>query len=259
MYRRVAVLLSIPFVTGVAALRAQDAKPKTRSFTADFGFVSAAGNTRVTTFNLGDKLVLNSADKRVVFTQLFNAVRSEADGVKNAENYKAQLRLDLGIVDGRVFLFALTGWDRNVPAGIARRFEETVGLAVKAVDLPADVLTVELGLSTFQQHNLDADPMGSFDDNYKAGRAAASYKHTFSKASFFTQEVELIPNFDTGKDFRLNSASAIVAPISSVISLKLGYLIQYDNLPALLPPPNATGERFKKSDRFLTAGISISY
>ncbi|MGE0439324.1 MAG: YdiY family protein [Gemmatimonadales bacterium] len=247
------LLLAIP-----ALAVAQDPPPKTRSFTADFGFVSAAGNTSVTTFNLGDKLVVNTPDKKVIFTQLFGAVRSEADGVKNAENYKAQLRLDLSLVDG-LYLFGLTGWDRNVPAGVSRRFEETIGLAYKVLALPQDELSIEAGLSVFQQRNLQADATGNLDDNYKAGRAAAAYKHTFTKAAFFSQALELIPNFDQSEDFRLNSESAFVAPISSNIGLKLGYVIQFDNLPGLLPPPNPNADRLKKTDRFLTAGITVSY
>ena len=59
--------------------------------------------------------------------------------------------------------------------------------------------------------------------------------------------------------FRLNTESALVAPISARIGLKLGYVIRYDNLPGLRPDPNPNGERFKKTDRFLTAGITLSY
>ena len=258
MIGRLAGLIGLVAVSGPVGLRAQDPPAKTRSFNADFGFVSASGNTSVTTFNLGDKLVLNTPDKRVIFTQMFGAVRSQADGTKNAENYKAQLRLDYHL-SGRLYLFGLTGWDRNPPAGVSRRFEETIGLAYKAVTLPNDELGFEFGLSVFQQRNLQAPVGGSFDDNYKAGRAGANYKHTFTKAAFFGQLLELIPNFDNGDDFRLNSESSLVAPISSNIGLKLGYVVQFDNLPGLVPPPNSTGARLKKTDRFLTAGISVSY
>lgn len=243
----------------VSAATAQDAaRPKTTSFTADFGFVSASGNTSVTTFNVGDKLVLNTPDKKVIFTQTFNAVRSEADGVKNAENFRGQLRLEYGLSQ-TVYLYGLTGWERNVPAGVSRRFEESVGLTWKAVAAPQDELTVEAGVSQFQQRNTSA-PVGlSRDDNYTAGRFGASYKHTFNKATFLTQLVELIPNFEDGDDFRINSESAIVAPISTNLGLKLAYAIRYDNLPNLLPDPNPTGARLEKTDRFLTAGITISY
>jgi putative salt-induced outer membrane protein len=238
-------------VAGTSA--AQEPKTKNTKVSADFGFVSAAGNTSVTTFNLGDKFETKTADKRVIVTQMFGMVRSRADGVTNAENFRAQLRLDYG-VGGRAYLFGLTGWDRNVLGGLTRRFEETVGLALKVVTRPRDELGIEVGLSKFQQDNLDGP-----DDNYTAGRAAGSYKHMFGKASFLTQVLELIPNFDNSTDFRLNSETALVAPISANVGLKLGYVVRFDNEPGLKAPPNPTGERFKKTDRFLTAGVSISY
>jgi putative salt-induced outer membrane protein len=153
-------------------------------------------------------------------------------------------------------LFGLTGWDKNVPGGVNRRFEETIGLSYKAVTLPNDELGLELGFSLFQQQNVTA-VAGSLDDNFKAGRAAGLYKHIFSKASFFTQSFELLPNFDNSDDFRFNSESALIAPISTKIGVKLGYIVRFDNFPGF--KPGSTTERFKKTDRFLTAGITVSY
>lgn len=236
---------------------AQEKKEKTQTLNVDLGFVNASGNTSVTTLNLGDKFVVTSQDKRVIFSQTFNAVRSQTDGTKNAENYRAQLRLDYGL-GGKFYLFGITGWDRNVFAGIARRFEETVGLSYKALALPNDDLTFEFGLSLFQQRNTIAT-LGSFDDNFTAGRLAGMYKRKLTGTSFLTQALEFIPNFTDSEDFRLNSESALVAPISTKVGLKLGYSVRYDNLPGLRPAPAPTGARFKKTDRFLTAGISISY
>lgn len=233
-------------------------KPDLTSVTADLGFVSAAGNTSVTTLNFGDRFQTQRADKRIILAQTFNAVRSEVDGVKNVENFRGQLRLDYGL-GGRMYLFGLTGWDRNVPAGVSRRFEETIGVAVKVVTKPRDELGLEIGLSSFQQRNTLTSAEANRQDNYAAGRAAGVYKHGFTKASFFLQSLELIPNFDNSTDFRLNSETAVVAPISTRIGLKLGYVIRYDNLPGLRPDPNPNGARFKKADRFLTAGITISY
>ncbi len=257
MIRAGAALSALLVVSVVSPLVGQDKKEKTQAVNVDFGFVNASGNTSVTTLNLGNKYVTNTADKRVIFTQLFNAVRSQTDGEKQAENYRAQLRLDYGL-GGKLYLFGLTGWDRNVFAGVSRRFEETIGLSYKAVALPNDDLTFEVGLSQFQQRNTIATA-GKFDDNFTAGRLAGLYKRKLTDASFFTQGLELIPNFSTSDDWRLNSESALVAPISKAIGLKLGYTIRYDNLPGFRPAPATAGSRFKKTDRFLTAGITISY
>jgi putative salt-induced outer membrane protein YdiY len=257
MARAHVALAALFILVARSPLAGQDKKEKTQAINVDFGFVNASGNTSVTTLNLGDKYVTNTADKRVIFTQSFNAVRSQTDGEKQAENYRAQVRLDYGL-GGKLYLFGLTGWDRNVFAGVSRRFEETVGLSYKALALPNDDLAFEIGLSQFQQRNTIATA-GSFDDNFTAGRLAGLYKRKLSGSSTFTQGLELIPNFSTSKDFRLNSETALAAPISTNVGLKLGYSIRYDNLPGFKPAPAAVGSRFKKTDRFLTAGISIAY
>ncbi len=248
--------LATTFAAGVAQAQAQPVK--TTSASADLGFVNTAGNSSVTAFNVGDKFVAQTQDKRLVFTQTFAMVYGRTDGEKSAENYRGHLRLEHHLTDG-LFVFGLTGWDRNVFAGIARRFEETVGLSWKPVALPRDELEFEGGLSLFQQRNTVAEPPGTFDNNYKAGRIGASYKHIFSKSAFASQSVDFLPNFDDATDWRLNSESSLVAPISTAIGLKLAYVVRYDNLPGLKPAPNPTLERFAKTDRFFTAGISISY
>ena len=258
MARAHIALASLFVLVARSPLAGQDKKEKTQAITIDLGFVNASGNTSVTTLNLGDKYVTNTADKRVIFTQSFNAVRSQTDGEKQAENYRAQFRLDYGL-GGKLYLFGLTGWDRNVFAGVSRRFEETLGLSYKALTLPNDDLTFEVGLSQFQQRNTIATAGGSFDDNFTAGRLAGLYKRKLSGASSITQGLELIPNFSTSEDFRLNSETALVAPLSTNIGLKLGYSIRFDNLPGFKPAPATAGSRFKKTDRFLTAGISIAY
>jgi putative salt-induced outer membrane protein len=236
---------------------AQDKPVKTRSFVADFGFVNAAGNTTITTMNLGEKFVANRPDQQVIFTQLLGAVYGSTEGTKTVENYRAQLRLDYKLHD-RLFVFGLTGWDRNTFGGVDRRFEETIGLAYKPIANDHDQLDFEAGVSLFQQRNTVA-VNGTFDDNFKAGRIAGLYKHLFTKTASFNQSVEYIPNFEESDHWRLNTETALVAPISVHIGIKLSYVVRFDNAPGLRPPPNPTSARFEKSDRFLTAGVTISY
>ena len=253
---RVIRLLPIGLVW--AAVAAAQAAPKTRSFSVDLGFVNASGNTSVTAFNLGEKFLAHRSDTSLIFTQTFSAVRASTSGEKTAENYKAQLRLDRKL-SGRVYLFGLVGWDRNVFGGVDRRFEETIGVAYQAVRRPKDELALEVGLSMFQQRNTLAAAGQSRDDNFSAARIAGLYKHTFKEAAFVSQLLELIPNLETGDDFRLNSETAFIAPLSTNVGLKVGYVIRYDNLPGLAPAPNPNNALLKKTDRFLTVGITISY
>ena len=251
--RYVALLLLLSPV----AAGAQDKPVKTKSIVADFGFVNAAGNTSITTLNLSDKFLVQTSDQRLIFTQLFGAVYGSTEGEKTVENYRAQLRLDRHL-NGKIYLFGLVGWDRNTFGGVLRRFEETIGLAFRPLEKPKDQLDLEVGFSLFQQRNTVA-VAGTFDDNFKAGRVAGLYKHLFSKTAVLTQSAEFMPNFEEGDDWRLNTETAVVAPISTNIGLKLSYVIRFDNFPGLKPNPNPTLERFKKTDRFFTAGITVSY
>jgi putative salt-induced outer membrane protein len=201
--------------------------------------------------------MLQTADRKLIFTQALGIVYGRTEGEKSAENYRGQLRFDYGL-DGAMYLFALAGWDRNVFGGITRRFEETAGVAWKPVRLPQNELTVEVGLSLFQQRNT-VDANGGLEDNFIAGRAAALYRQSLTSTAFLTQSVEFIPNFDRSTDWRLNTESAVVAPISTAIGVKLSYVIRYDNLPGLKPDPNPNQERLEKTDRFFSAGLTIAY
>jgi putative salt-induced outer membrane protein len=256
IYRRSAQL-SLALIGLVAqTLPGQAAAPRNTAFTVDFGLASAAGNTSVSTLNFRDKFSQRSKDSVITFTQTFGTVYGKTDHKTSAESYAGQLRGDFAL-SPRCYLFALTGWDRNLFGGIERRLEETAGLGIKAVATPKNELNLELGLSLFQQKNSTAAAGGSLQDNYTAGRLGGHYLHHFTATSTFAQSAEFIPNFDVATAWRLNTETTFLAPISKRIGLKLSYLMHYDNLPPFISDTSTA--RLKKSDRFLTAGITISY
>lgn len=221
------------------SLSAQD-KPTT--FTTDLGFVNAAGNTSVTTFNLGEVLTHTSGAWKL--QQSLGALYGKTEGEKSAEQLQAGVRADYALSE-RVSLYGRAGWDRNQFAGINRRFEEGVGLAVKLVALERDVLSVEAGLGATQQVNTSDE-----SSNFLAGRAAALYKHTLAEKAFVQQALEFIPNFDVSDDYRIFSETSLVAPLSSAIALKVAYVVRLDNLPE---------PGFKKTDRILTTGVQLNW
>src|SRR5262245_55050058 len=127
-------LIVLASLLGPAVSAAQDAPEdtvKTRSLVTDFGLVNAAGNTSTLTFNLSDKFIARTVDKKLIFTQTFVGVYGTSDGEKSVENYRAQLRLDRRVT-GKLYGYLIGGWDRNPFGGIDRRFEETIGLAYRA-------------------------------------------------------------------------------------------------------------------------------
>ncbi|MBL8981495.1 MAG: DUF481 domain-containing protein [Gemmatimonadetes bacterium] len=229
-------------MTAVAtAANAQDA-PKPREFTADLGFVSTTGNTEVTTFNLGEKLILRAG--KWEHKQQFGAVNSAQDGKQTSNLLFTNWRSDYGL-GKRLALFGFVGYDRNTFAGISRRFEEAAGVAAKLVTRDSDTWTFEVGVAMNQQRATDGTTL-----NFASVRSGTFWKHHFSKAAYFSQGVEFLPSLEDSEDYRMNTETAFVAPISTHISMKAGYVIRYDNLPE---------QGRKASDRIFTTGLQFNW
>ena len=222
-------------------LQAQE-EPAVRKLTADFGYVNVSGNTSVTSLSIGDKFTWARA--RWSFEQTFGIVRGEQDGIENTNNLRAGLRVDYSL-GGLFSAFAASAYDRNTFAGIKRRFEEQAGLTWRAVGSPIDTLRFDAGFSVTQQRSTTDE-----ESDFPSGRAAGLYKHAFSDRAYFEQRVEYLPNFKTPNDWRVNAESALVAPISTHIGLKVGYAIRYDNQPE---------PTFSTTDRLFVTSIQVTY
>ena len=207
------------------------------------GFVNTAGNTELTTLNVEEKLAYRPATSPWRGSQFFNIVYGKESGTENANLLKTGARVDYQL-SKRLSAFAGGTFERNRFAGISRRFEEPVGLSFAAVQTDKQQLDLEGGLDFTQQRDLN-----NVNDNFTAARAAAKYQYSFTKNSNLSENLEFLPNLDTGKDYRINSETALVAPLSGRISVKLAYTIRFDNLPE---------PGFKKTDRIFTSGLQVT-
>ncbi|MFN2315832.1 MAG: DUF481 domain-containing protein, partial [Gemmatimonadales bacterium] len=156
--------LTCSLLTAHFSLLTSQNRPTT--FTTDLGFVNAAGNTSVTSFNLGEVLTHTSGAWKL--QQTFAALYGRTDGEKSAEQFRAGLRGDYALSE-RGGLYGLVGWDRNEFAGISRRFEEGLGVALQAIAEERTELAFEAGVSATQQVNT-ADERSSFLSGRGAGR-----------------------------------------------------------------------------------------
>lgn len=229
------------FFLGPAALLAQD-PPKPREFTSDLGFVNTTGNTEITTFNLGEKLILRAG--RWEHKQQFGSVYGSQDGKQTSNLLFANWRSDIAL-NKSLAVFGFVGYDRNTFAGISRRFEQAAGLAAKLLTRDTDTWTFEAGLAMNQQRATTGTTL-----NFASMRSGTMYKHHFSKASYFSQVVEFLPSFEDSEDYRVNTETAFVAPISTHVSMKAGYVVRYDNLPEV-------GRL--SSDRIFTTGLQFNW
>jgi putative salt-induced outer membrane protein len=231
-----------------AALHAQAPKPTT-SFTGDLGYVSATGNTSLTTLSVGDKLAHTDGDWS--FAQLGAYVYGKTDSKESANQLRFEGRADYAL-HPRFGVFADVAFERNPFAGFQRRIDENLGFRWKAIVAPRDSMSVDAGGGLTQESDIDATvpDAGTTSHNYSSARAAANYKHIFSKTAYFQEVAEYVPNLQTSGAYRANSESALVAPISSHIGIKMSYSVRYDSRPPV---------GFGTTDRVLTTGVQISF
>jgi putative salt-induced outer membrane protein len=226
----------------LAAPLSLHAQEKPTRFTADLGFVNAAGNTSVTSINVGQQVTHATGAWKL--QQGFGALYGRTDGEKSAEQFRLGGRADYTL-SPRLGVYGLAGWDRNQFAGINRRLEEGIGLAFKALTGPRDELSLEGGMGATQQVSTS-----DLHTSFLTGRAAGRYQHQFAEKTFVQQVVEYLPNFETSADYRLFSETSLVAPLSGAVALKAAYVVRFDNRPE---------PGFKKTDRLLTTGIQLNW
>jgi len=232
-------------LAGVAALAAtgsaQDAAPKT-SFTGDLGYVSASGNTTLTTLSLGERIVHTNG--RWKLTQVGAYVYGKTGDSVSANQLRFSGRADFAI-GPRFGAFLGVATERNKFAGFTSRTDELAGLAWKAIVAPGDSMSLDAGGVLTQQSDVDGT-----DHDDPSARFALNYKHAFSKTAYFQQLAEYLPNLKTSGAYRVSTESALVAPISVRIAIKLSYLVRYDSRPPV---------RFGTTDRMLTTGVQVSF
>ena len=230
---------------GVSSLGAQAAPPPTgptTAVTANLGSVVATGNTQLRTVNADDKIV--RTDGNWVLTQLAAYVYGQTNNLASANQLRAALRSDYKF-EARLSVFAGASYERNRFAGFTRRTDEILGLSWKAIVAPMDSLSLDGGGVLTQEADVD-----STHKNFPAARLAAAYKHSFTKAAYFQQLAEYIPDLQSTGEYRVNTESSLVAPLSAHIGIKVAYAVRFNSKP----PVN-----FGTADRVLTTGVQVSF
>lgn len=218
--------------------------PPVIKFTGDVGYVATSGNQSVETLNIGDKLSAKFDD--LTLTQTFVRVYGESEGETTTSLTRASFRMDKGLRTSPFTAYGLITFERNTFAGLASRVTGASGLNVLVLESENDKVLVEGGLSLNRQRG--TGPKGK-DSDFLGGRAASTYTHQFSKNTAFVQVVEVLPNFRESEDLRVNTETAVTAPITSRIGVKLSYVIRYDGLPQA---------GFLRTDRLFTSGVQVT-
>ncbi len=232
----------------VATLAADSAPPKPPPppwtvLHVDLGLVNTSGNSNVTTLNFTDGFTWWT-DHSNKLSQAFAVVYGTTDNKVQTSLWTAAIR-DEYTFTPVVGAYGLVSFDRNTFAGINQRFEEGAGVALTPVNSGRNRLEIDLGASYIQQ-----ETTADTTTDYAAGRGALIYRYTFVKDSYFQEAIDDVSDFNDFSNYRINSQTDFVAPISKHIALKVGYQIRYANEP----PPG-----FKTTDRFLTTDLQFNF
>ena len=234
------------------AARAQAPADTARTFegSASLGFSQITGNASARSINVADKI--KYAVRGWGLAQDLVFFYGEAEDEVNANFWSGGVRGERALTP-RLAAFVATRFDRNELQGIASRFEEGAGLSYKVLDLVRDKLTATAGASLLQQR-LASGTTSAFKRNFPAARLGADYKHLFSKLAFFQQTAEYLPNLSDTEVYFVNTESSLVAPLTASLGIKVGYVVRFN-----AAPPVKNGIRLRKTDTFLSSGLTYSF
>lgn len=256
------LLSAAPALMAPAPLVAQDAvkqsaaqtatpKKKMWEFNGSLGFSQTSGNASALTTNVNNRLKYSVVGWSVVQDLAF--FYGEADEKVNTNFWNGGLRGERTVAD-RVALFVASRYDRNVVQGISSRFQQGFGVTVAALDDKQTKLNVALGGSFFSQ-TLTPGSTAKAARAFPAARAAMDFRHRLTDLAYVQQTAEYLPAIgDSTSAYFLNTESAIVAPISKKVGLKVGYVIRYNS-----EPPVRNSVQLRTTDTFFSSGLTLSF
>jgi putative salt-induced outer membrane protein len=226
-------------------------KRKKLDFTGSLGFSQTNGNANAMAANLTNKVKYTLAGWS--FQQDLAFFYGEANAKVNTNFWNGGLRGER-VVAERVSLFLASRYDRNVVQGVANRYQQGFGVTVKAVEDQANKLNVALGGSLFQQQ-LTAGSTAKVSRAFPAARAAIDYRRKLTDLAYVQQTAEYLPAIgDTATSYFVNTESAVVAPISKSVGLKVGYVIRYNS-----EPPIRNSIQLRAMDTFFSSGLTLTF
>ncbi|MCE2900755.1 MAG: YdiY family protein [Gemmatimonas sp.] len=226
-------------------------QPKRFDFNGSLGFSQASGNANALTTNMTNRLTYTMAGWNVQQDLAF--YYGEANEKVNTNFWNGGLRGERTVAE-RVALFMASRYDRNVLQGVSNRFQQGFGVTVRAVDDKRNRLNVALGGSFFSQQ-LTPGSVAKVSRAFPAARAAMDYRLRVTEVAYVQQSAEYLPAIgDTASSYFVNTESAVVAPISRNVGLKVGYVIRYNS-----EPPIRNNVQLRTTDTFFSSGLTLTF
>jgi putative salt-induced outer membrane protein len=218
-----AILLAFPF-----AARAEDptpsASPKVFQSESEAGVVTVSGNSSSESYTFKSNNTYTLLDKNI-FTLGGHYLRTTANGVESARNWDVNVRYERALND-YFGLFVGHKAESDVYAGYIQRDSEDLGAKYNLLKNDVRSWSVEAGYRYSKTKQTDnTTKYDSF------GRLYTEYNQAVDKTLSFKYWIEYLPNFTDSHAYLLNTEASLGVMLSQIFSLKLAYLLQYQNLP----------------------------
>ena len=242
--KNVTLLGLLACLTAPIASAADQPPAKPWSDEAELSYVETGGNSQVKTLSTKNLLKAKFTD-RFAGSWKLAALRGETAGALTAERYLTELRLDYLFTD-QLYTFATLGWSKDEFAGINSSTYVGPGLGYKFLTGPRHLLAAEAGLLYVSERYTNATESDRLD-----GRLFGTYTFAFSDKNKFVQTLEYLHDFDESDNYRVNSETALVTTLTSLLAIKVSYAVRYDNLP--IP------STLEKTDTTLSVALIASF
>lgn len=236
-------LLSISVLLADDAVPAAEGAKRKWKDAAEFSLLTTNGNSRGTTTSGKNTFTYNWSD--LTGLEFLAGGRGSSNaGTVTSEQYNASEKVTWKLI-GANYVYERFGWDQDRFAGIANRWDASAGLGRLLLDLKNDKINTELGGGYVNEERTSAPR-----NDFASGRAYAKYVHTLSATANFSQDAEYLHNFKNRKGYRLNTETALIASLSTHLSLKTSFVWKRN----ALPPPGAI-----KDDTTTAVALIVNY
>jgi putative salt-induced outer membrane protein len=191
---------------------------------AELSYVQTGGNTDIVTLSGKNRLKYRFSDQWAG-TWDVGALYAETDGVKAAERYNTDLRVDYQFAE-QLYFFGAAGWLQDKFSGIDERYYIGPGAGYHFPTGDRHLVSVEAGLNYASQAYIN----GTKDD-YLEGRLFGKYEFVLTPKTKFSQTAEYLHNFNDSGKFYVIAMTGLTTTLTDILSVKLTYHINYANEP----------------------------
>lgn len=217
-----ALLFSCCLLTSFA--HADEPAPADKPFKgeAQAGSVVVSGNTKSESYTGAAKLTFKPDDN--LYSVFGRYLRTTANGVESALNWEAGVRYERAL-NAWFSLYAGYKSESDYYSGFVQRDSPEAG--GKYFFTKTDTLTWT-GEAGYRYSTTNFVATGKAYDSF--GRLYTEYNQVLSDTVTLKYWVEYLPNFTQEKAYLANSEASVNVMLSKILSLKIGYLLQYQNV-----------------------------